>query len=1087
VEQLALQLETAALPEPPPPRLTDEQRTAVEAREGPLLLSAAAGSGKTSVLVERFVAAVCEDGVSPAAVLAITFTDRAAGELRERVRARLLALGRREAARDTEAASVGTFHAFCGRLLRSHPLPAGLDPDFRVLDAAASALLRRRAFESSLTGFAASGAAAVDLLAAYGVDVVRGTVEAIYAQLRSRGELRPRLPQRDPSAPEEIEALETVALYDDLLTRFSDSYEQLKQQQAAVDFDDLELLAGALLGGNRELRESWAERFALLMVDEFQDTNPRQLAILDALDRGNLFTVGDELQAIYGFRHAEVRLFRERREELAPSGASLALRSNFRSRPEVIAAVNAVFGERLDAFTPLLHGRDEDDDGGTQGPFVELLVTSPSEQWKGSEAEEAIAAGLPYAPLGRQAEARLLAQRVRELVDSGRARPGDVAVLLRATGDIETFERALQLEGLRTLASVGTFWRRQQIEDLHSYLRALANPRDEEALYATLASPLAGCSRDGLALIAAAASELRVTLWETLQALSVDGGDLADRDRGVLSDFVPWLVAERAGAGGRGIAELLERAIAARRYDAYVLGQDWAERRLANVHKLLRLARRFEELQGRDLRAFVDLVAHLKDSGAREPEAPVEGVEPDTVQLMTIHTAKGLEFPVVCVADLGRKPPSPGERLFVDGDRVGLRLRRVGEGEAAKTLDYEELRAEQQDREREEEDRVFYVGLTRARERLLLSGVAEFADWPEEKRGTPPINWLGPALCAGLGELGRSGPGVSVVPAEEGAPELRLTLSAPSSYGEVLRAAPAPAPRVAAAGGATPSSAPLPAPRRDASPEPQLPPTLSYTSLSLLERCGYRYYLERVLRMPEDERAAGTERGTGLPARERGTLVHRVLETFDFGSPVPPGPDRIGAVAQELGLRADAGELDSLAALLAGAHESPMARRIAASARIRLEHPFAFGIGPQAPLVTGVIDALCEETDGTALIVDYKSDRLEPGAVPEELVERDYAVQRLLYALAMLREGALVVEVAHWFLERPLEPAVARYTLAEREALEDELAQRLRADWRDPFAVSPAPHRALCLTCPGRGGLCSWGDAETMREVPGRA
>jgi hypothetical protein len=236
--------------------------------------------------------------------------------------------------------------------------------------------------------------------------------------------------------------------------------------------------------------------------------------------------------------------------------------------------------------------------------------------------------------------------------------------------------------------------------------------------------------------------------------------------------------------------------------------------------------------------------------------------------------------------------------------------------------------------------------------------------------------------------------------------------------------------------------------------------------------------------MPEDHRAAGAGQRGGLGARERGTLVHRVLETFDFSSSAPPGPKEIAVVADELGLSADARELAEMAALIAAAHTSPLGRRIAAAARRSLEHPFAFGIGPHAPLVTGVIDALCEEGDGTALVVDYKSDRLPPDAVPEELVARGYAVQRLLYALAMLREGALTVEIAHWFLERPLEPAVARYRLAERAALEDELAKRLSADWSDPFAVSPAPHRALCLTCPGRDGLCSWGESETMREEP---
>src|SRR5271166_6216102 len=151
-------------------QLTAEQAHAVTRRAEPLLLSAAAGSGKTSVLVERFVAAVREDAIAPGRILAITFTERAAGELRARVRARLLELGDREAARDTEAAFVGTFHGFCARLLRAHPLAAGLDPDFAVIDEGLSGRLRELAFKQALKELlAAEPLAAVDMLAAYGV------------------------------------------------------------------------------------------------------------------------------------------------------------------------------------------------------------------------------------------------------------------------------------------------------------------------------------------------------------------------------------------------------------------------------------------------------------------------------------------------------------------------------------------------------------------------------------------------------------------------------------------------------------------------------------------------------------------------------------------------------------------------------------------------------------------------------------------------------------------------------------------------------------------------------------------------------
>ncbi len=1077
------------------PALTDEQREAVGVRDRPILLSAAAGSGKTSVLVERFVEAVCADGVPPTAVLAITFTERAAGELGSRVRERLLGLGEREAARDTEAAFIGTFHGFCARLLRAHPLPAGLDPDFAILDAARAGWLRRRAYEDALGGFLAADPAGVDLLAAYGIDRARKVVEDLYGELRSRGQRRPRLPVRaaPPGAErDEADALAAVALFDRLLDEFGARYEHLKAERLAVDFDDLELIAGELLASNAAVRESWSERFELLMVDEFQDTNARQLAILRALERENLFTVGDELQSIYGFRHADVSLFRERRAELAATGGALALRRNFRSRAGVLDAVNVVFAERFEDFSSLLAGR-QDALAPVPGPAVEVLLTDATDDWKEHPAAAAIAAGLPYTrTFARAAEARLLAQRVRELVDAGEARAGDVTVLLRASGDIETFERALQLEGLRTLATVGTFWERQQITDLHSYLRALANPRDEEALYGVLASPLAGLSRDGLALLAIASAGRPVGVWETASALaSEQPGELGEADRARLAWFCGWFEPERAGAGGRGISELLERAISSSGYLRHVLALDWPERRLANVHKLLRLAHAFETSEGRDLRAFVDHVEELKRAGGTEPDAPVEDVEPDTVRLMTIHAAKGLEFPVVCVADLGRKRPSPDDRLFVDGERVGLRLWRPGEGEGTKALDFEELRAERRARERQEESRVFYVALTRARERLLLSGTVDFRSWPSESDTSPPITWLGPALCPQLPELTAAGSGSHTVSVGMGT-QARITLSDPAGWGIVLREPPAaggsaaPAQAGAAvdgvveAGGDGAQGASRPGP---AAPEAGLPQTLSYTSLSLLERCGYRYYLERVLRMPE-QAAEGAAGGEGLEARARGILVHRLLEQHDFAAPGGPNEELVAAAAGELGLETSARERAELAALLGGALRAPIAARIAGARRLRREHPFAFGLGEGAPLVTGVFDLLCDEADGTTLLVDYKSDRLAGGATIESLVQRDYGVQRLLYALAVLREGALVVDVVHWFLERPGGPGLARFTLAERPTLEEQLARRLEALRQAPFAVSPNPHRGLCLTCPGRGGLCSWEEEQTLREDP---
>jgi ATP-dependent helicase/nuclease subunit A len=1122
------------------PAFTAEQQQAVARRAEPLLVSAAAGSGKTSVLVERFVRAVCDDDVAPGRILAITFTERAAGELRERVRARLLELGERQAARDTEAAFVGTFHGFCARLLRAHPLAGELDPDFAVLDEGLAGRLRERAFQEAVRELLSSdrterAGAPLDVLAAYGIDRVRTMVEQAYLELRSTGQRLPRLPAQTlaPDADaDDADAAAVCGVLDELLGLFGLAYERRKRARAAVDFDDLELLAQQLLERHEQVRSSWSERFELLMVDEFQDTNPRQLAILRALDRGNLFTVGDEFQSIYGFRHADVGLFRARRAELAERGGSLALTRNFRSRTALLDVVNAVFTERFADFPALVAGREAAREEGERGaePAVELLLSDAGGWEAREELAAAVAAGLPPAPLWRQAEARMLAQRVSELVRSGRVRAGEVVVLLRASGDLEVFERALQLCGLRTLAAVGTFWGHQQIGDLLAYLRALANPLDEEALYGVLASPLGGCSRDCLALLAQAAQASRRPAWETAQSAAAGESELAQRlasrDADALAAACGLIARERAAASRHGVAGLIERVLDVTRYREHVLALDWGERRLANVHKLLRLARRFEASEGRDLRAFLDHVEYLERAARVEPDAPVEGVEPDAVRLMTVHAAKGLEFPVVCLADLGRQPNARTPDLLLDGERLGVRLMRLDGERSTPALAYEELCAERREREAEEEDRILYVAMTRARELLLLSGSVDFDRWPRQGPSATPISWLAPALSAELpellaareasigdlavgdrgalvryrlsspaapllGSLGEPAAGhgsgtTEASTAEAGTAETGSSETTPGDAGREASAdAAALVPgEVAVAGARAPDSIARAAAPPALVPEQERIATLSYSSLTELERCGYRYYLERVLGLGEDRAAARAEAGAdGLEARARGTLVHRLLELLDFARPQPPTAQEVDDRARELGLRIGAVERDELATLIATACRASLAARVGAATGLRREHPFAFALSPHEPLVTGVIDLLAVEADGSCLVLDYKSDRVAGDVDLEALVEREYAIQRLLYALVILRDGAPAVEIVHWFLERE-EWVAARYTAGERLLLEQQLAERIARARAEPFAVSALPHRGLCLTCPGRAGLCSWGEAETLREHP---
>jgi ATP-dependent helicase/nuclease subunit A len=1116
--------------------LTEEQEQAVARRHGPLALSAGAGSGKTSVLVERFVRAVREDGLAPGQVLAITFTERAAGELRERIRARLLDLGERDAARAAESAFVSTIHGFCARLLRSHPLPAGVSPGFAVIDEGQADRLRRLAFDEALAGFMeGEPAEAVDLAAAYGAASLQAIVLGAHAALRSQGESRPRLPLpplqlpqlRQPGArsdDHDERALHAARLIDDLLCRFDIAYLRRKRERAALDFDDLELCARDLLRAHPAVLAAWRERFQMLMVDELQDINARQLELLELLDRGNLFTVGDELQSIYGFRHADVRLFAERLERLEGDGAALRLTFNFRSRPAIIEAVDRVFATRMGgSHTPLAAAREP---ATGHEAAVELLLTD-RRGWQAADGGPDGLDGLPGAAPWRTAEARLLAERVAELVEGGSAGMGEVAVLLRAVGDMPLYEAALREHGLPVLAATGGFWGHQQVLDLLAYLRTLANPFDELALFSTLACPLVGLSSDGMVLLGKVARELRCCTWEAIDRHAPEvRSALPAPDGERVCAFGRWLSAERRSVALRPLPELLRRAIAAGGYDLHLLSLRWGQRRMANVNKLIELARRFEAQDGRDLRAFLGHAAHMSEAFAgREADATADA-STDAVRLMSIHAAKGLEFPVVCVADLGRAPRTSTPELIVDRTgRLGLRLRALGEPEPLPSLEYDRLRADLLQAQRAEEDRIFYVAMTRARERLLLCGAADLCAWPaSDGPAAPPIAWLAPALLPDLqalvaGEadsfscrvsptltvhcrLGRPSTAPSQLGHGHGARQAEPTPQPAEPVPEPeCRPQPAgrdpqhaePSPRAAERSGPSewldsgwPTVRRLRVPADRAAAllsDPEAP--LSYSSLAELERCGYRYYLERVLRLPE--RRGGRAADHAARARSRGTVIHALLEKVDFAHPQAPSSADVASAARALGLPIALSERAVVRELLERALHSELAQRIALGHDLRREHPFSISLGASEPLLVGVVDLLVHERHGSSdeslLIVDYKSDRMQAGDDPAQIAEREYGLQRLVYALAALSSGAERVQVAHWFLERPHEPALASFHAGEHGAMVASLLERLRLLREQGFAVTDVPHRGICLTCPGRGTLCSWDEARTSRQL----
>jgi ATP-dependent helicase/nuclease subunit A len=1175
---------------------TPEQAAAIAVRGKDVLLEAGAGTGKTGVMVDRYCRLVCDSGLSPDAILAFTFTDKAAAELRQRIRAELTRRAERGSARAvTVLAGIGgawvtTIHGFCNRVLAAHPVAAGVDPGFRVLDAPETGRAAREAFDDALVEFLAGGdATREETVAAYDLEGLRTMITGIHAELRSRGVADPRLPEPPPADPEaavrraaeaarecleelkegdpkgdlleralarfatpglapgldELRALGTgskakaLAPYKEaieaaiartaeageggvvyghvgeLLALFSTRFQAAKERRAGIDFEDLQILAARLLE-RAEIGEAYRSRFRQILVDEFQDTNRLQLRLIEALrgPRTELVVVGDELQSIYGFRHADLEVFRRRREEIdrRADAELMRLSGNFRSRPEVIGAVN-LCGEALlgDTYQPLRVGAGDaslhTQEVAETEPAVELLLTS-RDGWdeEGIELEPTIDGSTP---LNCLAEARFVAERLRQLASEGVPR-GEMVVLLRAFTHLDAYEDSLERAGLRPYVVGGRgYWSQQQVADVCALLAVIANPLDDHALFGALASPACGLAPDTLWLLRKAAGKRR-HVWPAVERAAGGDAELVEPERlevipasegELLAKFVATVGSLRERGSRLSLPALVEAAVTETGYDLAVLSRPAGEARFANVRKMGRLAAEFESREGRDLRGFLDFLA-ARAEGEAEAQAATAAEGHDGVRIMTVHNAKGLEFGVVAVPDLSRRLLG-GNRspLLVIGreeqPRVGLRLVRLGSPKID-LFDYGTLGEESQGREAEEELRLFHVAATRARRHLILSGVVNPKEGKETK-GKPVIERL-------VDALGVPRDAEATVPVAAPAP--RPGLEADFEPSEIAVRVNLPSPERAVE---------LRALRREGTAERELgegppplverqPPTvpsrpLSYTAISAYQECPYRFYMERVLGLAQGE---SRPKGEGEPsAREertaRGAAVHALLEWSQANEWAAPSEELAlrHAAAAGLGmgipspdtsrqwLDVECPERGSPSPQLAQELlepvrqwvRSPLREQIGAEAiRTRAEVPLLLGVG--GTVLRGSIDLLVEREGQPPLVIDYKTDRLAEDTPAERA--KKYEVQRSIYALAVAEAlGAQEVEVAYVFLERPDEPAVSLLGAEEmataRAALEKAIAQISQGEF--PVATPEERDWSLCRGCPALRGLCSGPEA----------
>ncbi len=1024
--------------------MNSKQREAITSFGADVCVSAGAGSGKTSVLVNRFKHAVTELGDAPNRILALTFTEPAADHMKRRLVEEFTQSHREDDRRALETAYIGTIHSFCARLLRENPIEAAVDPYFKVLSKAESDILMTKALDAAFEAHADSPQA-LEILTDRGETAVCTAILRLQAHFRATGEdealltirgglgrklleakisqafieIVPMAGKNKKTTANEAAALEGAKLIPNIFSVksmdwknfeefrriersiqkrgsepfkewvesfrqdagawklaalqelflplkaqflnifrvFMENYENEKRSLAALDFEDLTLLAWKLLKGEapekKAVRERYRKQFRHIFVDEFQDTSPLQAKLIDLLkDKNNLFLVGDPQQSIYAFRHAEPALF-GRYEALA--GKKIILDENYRSRAGVLDFVNRFFAAPDSGiFKALIPGKKFSFEA--EGAAEALCAFyGPDENFKDLEG-------------AREEEARLLAERIFSLVDSGvrvedgtpSGRPicwGDVAILMRSAKKAQVYERALSRLGIPFYSPRSrSFFEKTEVKDLISFLALLDHPEDDVALAAVLRSPLAGVSDDGLFWLARAAKKedpRRRPLSRAFDDISAAEG-LSEKDRFRAHTFAEYLASVRSVKNRFTVSALLEKTLRRSDYECMVLAGPGGVQRVANVRKLVEIARSLEEKTSLDAAEFVRYAQGMADRDETE-EARIETQGSDAVFLSSIHAAKGLEFPCVAIVNLGgqRKPKDRGVAIASIEGGLGWSVQDPLD-ERKKLYDqaYEFAAGRIEEKEGEEEDRVLYVAVTRARERLLLCGAAA----RESASGSKSATWMDRVLDVLGRDQARPSSGFSggLRGRLESAAELRA--QDVEKMLERLR---------------------LPEKPYDAAID------LSVSDLLAQTQIKPAVYSEE----PEIVDAEDLERS---PRNEYGTIYHRVMELMTLNSPRGViREDFLEKIVSPL----TAVEKDEIRASSAAFWKSPLGLSVKKASSCHPELPFIFKT--PCGILKGQID-LAYRDAGQWVILDYKTNQITPSEAKK--TAQGYEFQLSLYA-----------------------------------------------------------------------------------------
>ncbi len=644
--------------------LNPQQRAAVVHEGGPLLIVAGAGSGKTKALTSRIAYLLAARGVQPGEVLAITFTNKAAGEMKERVAG--LVGGR------ARAMWVLTFHSACVRILRAEAKKLGFTSTFSIYDAADSQRLMTLVCRD------------LDL------DPKRFPARSLSNQVSDlKNELVDWEAARERA--ETVMAKQVAEVYA--------SYQARLREANALDFDDLIMTTVALLQAFPDVAEHYRRRFRHVLVDEYQDTNHAQYVLVrelvgagqadagpGAVPPGELCVVGDADQSIYAFRGADIRNILDFELDY-PDATTVLLEQNYRSTQTILSAANAVISRN-----PARKDKRLWTDAGDGDRIVGYVADNEHD------------------------EAAFVAGEVDRLSDAHGVRPHQVAVFYRTNAQSRSFEEVFIRVGLPYKVVGGVrFYERKEVRDALAYLRVLANPSDTVSLRRILNTPRRGIGDKAEQCLSHFAERERVPFGEALRRCAEVGG-MAARSAKAVSDFADLMDELRALAvGNMPPAEVLEAVLDRTGYLAELAAstdpQD--ESRVENLSELVGVAREFSErVPDGGVTEFLEQVSLVADADQipAEPADDGTGGSDGVVTLMTLHAAKGLEYPVVFLAGL-EDGVFPHERVFGDS------------------------------KELEEERRLAYVGITRARERLYLSRAAMRSVWGQ-LRANPASRFL---------------------------------------------------------------------------------------------------------------------------------------------------------------------------------------------------------------------------------------------------------------------------------------------------------------------------------------------------------